>query len=46
MLFAASTDSSDVSSSNWTGLVDLEEETALHNIDACKGDFQCTDVGF
>lgn len=38
-MLAGSSDGSDVSPSNWTGLVDLEEETSLHSTDAGKGYF-------
>lgn len=33
---AGSTDGTDTSPFNWTGLVDLEEEDTLHNMDACE----------
>lgn len=38
-MLPGSSDGSDVSPSNWTGLVDLEEEASLHSTDAGKGYF-------
>lgn len=38
-VLVGSSDGSDVSPSNWTGLVDLEEEASFHSTDACKADF-------
>lgn len=38
-IFAESSKGSDVSPSNWTGLVDLEEEAMLHSADACESDY-------
>lgn len=33
---AGSTEGSETSPSNWTGLVDLEEDDTLHSMDACE----------
>lgn len=49
-IVAGPSDGSDVSPSNWTGLVDLEEETSLHSGEACKSNYMalrwlvCTDT--
>ncbi|XP_045908453.1 neurocan core protein-like [Micropterus dolomieu] len=40
-----SSDGSDVSPSNWTGLVDLEEEASLHSTDASSGPWSSESSG-